>query len=123
MLHRTLIFLFLSLFPWVNTCFAQPQEELEVTLDLNSPSVPLPKIYKANIDLSGRGFHNDASWPQTLASKDVLAAWQKDIGFNGFYRIQYNLWEIAQLAKDEAAQNKLLANYEEVIKRISDSGG
>ncbi|MDD5771227.1 MAG: hypothetical protein PHO81_03205 [Candidatus Omnitrophica bacterium] len=58
-----------------------------------------------------------------MASKDVLAAWQKDIGFNGFYRIQYNLWEIAQLAKDEAAQNKLLANYEEVIKRISDSGG
>jgi len=92
-------------------------------LDLNAPAIPMPKIYKTNIDLSGRGMHRDISWPQTLAAREVLDLWQKDLGFNFFYRIQYNLWEIAQLAKDEPAQSKLLSNYEEAIKKISDSGG
>ncbi|MDD5128052.1 MAG: hypothetical protein PHO40_00125 [Candidatus Omnitrophica bacterium] len=117
------VLLILLPFFWVNLCFAQTPDELEITLDFNSPSIPLPKIYKTNIDLSGRGAHNDMSWPQTLAAKDVLDIWQKDLGFNCFYRIQYNLWEIAQLAKDESAQAKLLENYEEIIKKISDSGG
>lgn len=92
-------------------------------MDLNAPAIPMPKIYKTNIDLSGRGMHRDISWPQTLAAREVLDLWQKDLGFNFFYRIQYNLWEIAQLAKDEPAQSKLLSNYEEAIKKISDSGG
>ena len=92
-------------------------------MDLNAPAIPMPKIYKTNIDLSGRGMHRDISWPQTLAAREVLDLWQKDLGFNFFYRIQYNLLEIAQLAKDEPAQSKLLSNYEEAIKKISDSGG
>ena len=92
-------------------------------MDLNAPAIPMPKIYKTNIDLSGRGMHRDISWPQTLAAREVLDLWQKDLGFNFFYRIQYNLWEIAQLAKDEPAQSKLLSNNEEAIKKISDSGG
>ncbi|MDD5506432.1 MAG: hypothetical protein PHR73_06730, partial [Candidatus Omnitrophica bacterium] len=117
------VLLILLLFFWVNPCFTQTPDELEITLDLNSSSTPLPKIYKPNIDLSGRGSHSDISWPQTLAAKDVLDIWQKDLGFACFYRIQYNLWEVAQLAKDEPAQVKLLGNYEEFIKRISDSGG
>jgi hypothetical protein len=104
-------------------CFAQAPDEIEIKIDWNSPSVPLPEIYKANIDLSGRGANRDMTWPQTLATKDILATWQKDIGFTAFYRIQYNIWEIAQLAKDESAQAKLRANYDEVIKNISDSGG
>ena len=106
-----------------NFCFAQASDELEVILDLNSPSSPLSKIYNANIDLSGRGAHPDMDWPQTLAAKEVIDTWQKDLGFSRFYRIQYNLWEIAQLAKDEASQKKLLENYEEVIGKISDAGG
>jgi len=117
------VLLILLPFFWVNPCFAQTPDELEITLDLNSSSIPLPKIYKPNIDLSGRGSHSDVSWPQTLAAKDVLDIWQQDLGFACFYRIQYNLWEVAQLAKDEASQGKLLENYEKVIKKISDSGG
>ena len=117
------VLLILLPFSWVNLCFAQTPDELEIVLDLDSPSVALPKIYKTNIDLSGRGAHSDAGWPQTLAAKDVLDIWQKDLGLGCFYRIQYNLWEVAQLAKDEAIQGKLLENYEEAIKKISDSGG
>ncbi len=99
------------------------ETNLEFTLDISSKTTPTPNIFKPNIDLSGRGFNNDNTWPQELAAKDVLDLWRKDIGFSGFYRIQYNLWEINQLAKDKPAQDKLLANYEEVIKNISDAGG
>ncbi len=118
-----LLFLIFLPFFCITVCFAQTSDELELNLDLSSSAIPLPKIYKPNIDLSGRGAHRDISWPQILAAKDVLDIWQKDLGFGCFYRIQYNLWEIAQLAKDEPAQTKLLENYEEIIKKISDSGG
>jgi hypothetical protein len=122
-LRQILLFLIFLPFLWSNASFGQNSDELEVKLDLNAPAIPMPKIYKTNIDLSGRGMHRDISWPQTLAAREVLDLWQKDLGFNFFYRIQYNLWEIAQLAKDEPAQSKLLSNYEEAIKKISDSGG
>jgi len=101
---------------------AQETEDLKFTLDATSNTIPLPKVFRPNIDLSGRGFHKDASWPQALAAKEALDIWQKDMGFSGFYRLQYNLWEINQLSKDKDAQDKLLANYESVIKSISDAG-
>lgn len=104
-------------------CFAQQGDDLEFSLDVTSNTVPLPKIFRPNIDLSGRGFHRETSWPQTLAASEVLGAWEKDIGFNGLYRLQYNLWEINQLAKDKAQQDKLLANYENIIRKINASGG
>ncbi len=103
--------------------FAQAPDELEFNLDCSSPTVILPKIYKSNIDLSGRGAHRDITFPQTIAAKDTLGAWQADLGFGNFYRLQYNLWEIQQLANDKTNQEKLLSNYEEIIKKISDSGG
>jgi hypothetical protein len=103
--------------------FAQQGDEIEFTLDTASSTTPLPKIFKPNIDLSGRGFHRDASWPQTVAAKEVLDIWQKDIGFRGLYRLQYNLWEISQFSKEKEAQERLLANYESIIKNISDAGG
>jgi len=102
--------------------FAQ-EVNLEVALDLSANTTPLPKIFQPNIDLGGRGFHKDSSWPQNMAAKEVLDLWGKDIGFSGLYRVQYNLWEINQLAKSKEAQEKLLSNYEAVIKNISDSGG
>jgi len=105
-----------------NLSFAQ-DGELTFTVDVNSPTVPTPKIFKPSLDLSGRGFHRDMVWPQNLAAQEVLDTWQKDIGFSGIYRVQYNLWEIYQLAKNKGAQDKLVANYESVIKRVSDSGG
>jgi beta-xylosidase len=97
--------------------------ELEFTVDAASATIPLPKIFNPNIDLSGRGFHRDFTWPQELASAPVIDAWNKDIGFKGIYRIQYNLWEIGQLAKDKEAQKKLRDNYEGIIKQVSDAGG
>jgi hypothetical protein len=103
--------------------FAQQSDDLEFTLDITSNTVPLPKIFKPNIDLSGRGFNRELSWPQTVAVKEVLDIWKRDIGFAGLYRVQYNLWEINQLSKDKDAQNKLLANYEDIIKNITDAGG
>jgi len=108
---------------FVFNCFAQTTDDLELTLDINSNTIPTPKIFKPNLDLSGRGFNSDNAWPQSLASKEALDTWQKEIGFNGFYRIQFNFWEIAQFEKDPAAKNKMLANYDAVIKNISDAGG
>jgi hypothetical protein len=102
--------------------FAQ-DSDLEFTLDVTSGTVTLTKIFKPNIDLSGRGFNRELSWPQTLAAKEVLDTWQKDIGFGGAYRMQYNLWEINQLTKERDLQNKLLSNYENIIKNITDAGG
>jgi hypothetical protein len=104
-------------------CFAQQNSDLEFTLDVTSETTPLPKIFKPNIDLSGRGFNRDQSWPQELSAKQVIDQWQKDIGFGGMYRLQYNLWEINQLSKNSDLQKNLLANYEAVIKNITDAGG
>ena len=118
-------FLFLAcLLPFFpGSSFAQISEEVEFNLDLNSPVVALPKIYRTSLDLSGRGTQRDKTLPQTLASADALANWQEDLGFRNFYRIQYNLWEIQQLSGDQDAYQKLLGNYEEIIKKISDNGG
>jgi len=102
--------------------FAQ-DSDIEFTLDISSRTVPLPAVFKPNIDLSGRGYHRAITWPQNLAAKKVLDAWESDIGFSGMYRIQYNLWEINQLAKFKDLQDQLLGNYESVIKSISNSGG
>ena len=122
-LSGVFLFFSFSLFFVPGASFAQAPEELEFNLDLKSPVVSLPKIYRPSVDLSGRGKQRDLALPQTLAASDALAVWQADLGFRNFYRIQYNLWEIQQLVNDKDAYQKLLNNYEEIIKRISDSGG
>jgi hypothetical protein len=104
------------------TSLAQ-NDTLEFNLDAASGTIALPKIFKADIDLSGRGFHKDKTWPQNLAAKAALDTWQQDIGFGNLYRMQYNLWEINELAKDKDDQDKLLSNYEAVIKSVNDAGG
>jgi len=113
----------LSLLFYFSLPAACQNTNLEITLDMSSSTIPTPKIFKANIDLGGRGYHKDNTWPQNMASKEALELWRKEIGFSGLYRIQYNLWEINQLAKDKESQDKLLSNYEEIIKAISDSKG
>jgi len=105
-----------------SSVFAQ-EPDLEFILDVTANTIPTPKIFKPGIDLSGRGFHRQTSWPQGLAANEVLDTWGKDIGFNSIYRLQYNLWEINQLAKDKDAQDKLLNSYENIIKRITEAGG
>jgi beta-xylosidase len=99
------------------------ESDLEYTLDAGSTVIPLPDIFKPSIDLSGRGFHSDLTWPQALADRHVRDAWQKDIGLRSVCRLQYNLWEISEVAGNRALQSKLLGNYEDTIKRVSDSGG
>ncbi|MDD5346993.1 MAG: hypothetical protein PHT59_00070 [Candidatus Omnitrophica bacterium] len=103
-------------------CDAQ-DVDMEFTLDVSSSTIPLPRIFSPNIDLSGRGFYGDLTWPQTLAASEVVNRWQKDIGFRGAYRIQYNLWEISSLNTNRQLQEKMLANYEAVIRKIHDGGG
>ncbi|MFA5356776.1 MAG: hypothetical protein WC301_05175 [Candidatus Omnitrophota bacterium] len=103
--------------------FGQQEDGLDFTLDINSAVTPLPRIFRPSIDLSGRGAHRDASWPQGLAAQEVVDLWGKDIGFNGVYRMQYNLWEINQLAKDKDAQDKLLGNYENIMRKVTEAGG
>jgi hypothetical protein len=117
------LFLIFALPFSLTASFAQIPEVLEFSLDLNSPVVRLPNIYRPSMDLSGRGKQRDKTLPQTLASTETVALWQTDLGFRNFYRIQYNFWEIQQLANDPDSYQKLLSNYEEIIKKISDSGG
>lgn len=102
-------------------CLAQ--REMSYVLDAEEPSVPLPALFRPNIDLSGRGLHNDITWPQTVAAQETLKIWQQDIGFNGVYRLQYNLWDISQLNKAKYLQDKLLENYGRIIQAVSDAGG
>ena len=96
---------------------------LEFTVDTAANTILLPKIFKPNIDLSGRGSGRDTSRPQALAADEVLSAWEKEIGFGSAYRLQFDLWEIEALNKDKAEQAKLLENYENIIKKINDAGG
>jgi hypothetical protein len=103
--------------------FAEEKHDLELTLDAAAKTIPLPKIFKPSIDLSGRGFHNEPTWPQTVAAKVALDKWKDEVGFSGLYRLQYNLWEINQLSKDKDLQAGLLSNYDLIIKTISDAGG
>jgi len=103
--------------------FPESSDDLEFTMDINAATTTLPKIFKPNIDLSGRGFHREVDWPQTAAAKEAIEKWQKEIGFSGIFRLQYNLWEIKQLSKNKNLQHRLLVNYENIIKKISDAGG
>ena len=96
---------------------------IEMNLDVNSKTVPLPKIYSPNINLSGRGFHKDPAWPYHIASPEAIETWAAQIGFKGMYRLHWNLWEIEQARSNPELHKKLLANYESIIKRISDGGG
>ncbi|MBM3244686.1 MAG: hypothetical protein FJZ15_02735 [Candidatus Omnitrophica bacterium] len=105
------------------TARSQQGDDLLFSLDVNSNTINTPNIFKPNIDLSGRGISSDPAWPQELSSHEALEAWHKDIGFSGMYRLQYNLWAIQQFANEKEKQDKLLANYEDIIKKISDSGG
>ena len=101
----------------------QPAAAIELSLDVNSKTAPLPKIFSPNIDLSGRGFHKDPAWPYHIASSDVIGTWGSQIGFSGMYRMHWNLWEIEQARSNAELYKKLLANYESVIKKVSDAGG
>jgi hypothetical protein len=107
-----------------NPSWAAEENVLEINLDTAAPTQPLPQIFKPGIDLSGRGLHRELAWPQAAAAPEPIFRWQKEVGFDaGLYRLQYSFWEISQFAKARQLQDKLLANYEKVIKSVSDAGG
>lgn len=119
---RRIILLVLVAGLWLGGVLAQPAEDLEFSLDAESKTVPLPKVMKAGADLSGRGFSRQSAWPQGLAAPEVLGIWERDIGFTGIYRLQYNLWELSQI-KEKEVKARLLGNYEGIIQKISEAGG
>ncbi|MFH1398231.1 MAG: hypothetical protein ABIH27_06770 [Candidatus Omnitrophota bacterium] len=106
-------------------CFAQENitDDLEFSIDAAAATIPLPKIFKPSLDLSGRGSHSDSFWPQGLAAQEVLDIWRKDMGFTGIYRMQYNLWEINEKSKDKDTVGALLNNYEKVIQAMNNDSG
>jgi len=104
-------------------CLAQQGDEVEVTIDVNANTIPLPKIFRPTVDVSGRGFYPQYNWPQGMAAAQVIDTWQKDIGFNRMYRLQYSLWEVYELSKYKETQEALQRNYEGMIKKISEAGG
>jgi len=125
--HIVILLLFaLCFFYSAAVCLAQSKvpEEIEYTLDLGSDKfVPLPKIFLADIDLSGRGFSRQSIWPQELSAPEALKTWQQDIGFKGLFRLQYNLWDINEFSKNKNLQEKLINNYENILQQITDAGG
>ncbi len=116
------LFLLSAVYGLRSTAYAQ-NDIIEANIDFAAATTALPKIFKPSIDLSGRGISRSNTWPQGLAAEKVIATWGKDIGFKGIFRLQYDLWEIHQKAFDKDSQDKLLANYEKIIKDISDAGG
>jgi len=113
----------LTLFVTMPVVLAQRTETVDISVDFNAQTVPLGKVFVPGVDVSGRGFYRHTERPQGLAAPEVMQAWESEIGWRGFFRLQYNLWEIQELSKDKAAQEKLLASYEEIIKKITDAGG
>jgi len=102
--------------------FAQ-EGDIEYVLDATSTAIPLPDIFKPSMDLSGRGFtatrHGHSHLPirACLISGIRISAWPGSTGFNT------TSGKSASFQATEPFQEKLIANYEALIKRVNDSGG
>ena len=126
-IHKSLTFVLISLvfllFGSLNG-FAQ-DVDIDFNLNVTSKTKSIPRILqKPGIDLSGRGFHNDPTWPQNLAASEALNQLYQCLDLKGgIFRLQFDLWEFIQLAKNKQMQIKLLENYSTVIKNINAGGG
>ena len=108
----------------VVTAYAQ-DEDIDFNLDIagKTKATPVP-LRKPGIDLSGRGFHNEPVWPQNLAAPETLDQLFGTLDLQGgVLRLQFDLWEFVQLAKNKQMQARLLDNYSSVIKNINAAGG
>ncbi|MCU0666274.1 MAG: hypothetical protein MUF05_04160 [Candidatus Omnitrophica bacterium] len=103
--------------------FAQADQPFECSLDYNANTINLPAVFKPGIDLSGSAKSPESGWPVNLAASSSIELWAGQIGLKGFYRLQYNLWEILESKKDKQKEEKLSSVYEDTIKKISDAGG
>ncbi len=104
--------------------FAQGND-IDFNLDITGKTKPTPNLLrKPGIDLSGRGFHYQPTWPQNLAAPEVLAQLNERLDLSGgIFHLQFDLWEFIQLAKDKEMQAEFLENYSTVIKNINSAGG
>jgi len=104
--------------------FAQGTD-IDFNLDVTSKTKATPNlIKKPGIDLSGRGFSSDPTWPQNLACPEVLAQLEQYPDLQGgIFRLQFDLWEFAELAKNKQMQAGFLENYSAVIRNINAKGG
>ena len=104
--------------------FAQGND-IDFNLDISSKTKATPQLLRApGVDLSGRGFHNDPTWPQTQAAPEVVAQLDKLLELRGgMFRMQFDLWEFIQLAKNKQMQTALLDNYSGIIKNINAAVG
>jgi len=108
--------------------FAQEEKKetpvrIEFSLDVSGQTSPRPKIFAPSIDLSGRGGGFDPSRPQSAAGDEPFRRWSEEIGFPGYYRLQFDLWETAQLKDNSEALEKQTAYYRGIIDKICSSGG
>ncbi|MFH1678570.1 MAG: cellulase family glycosylhydrolase [Candidatus Omnitrophota bacterium] len=104
--------------------FAQ-NSDIDFNLDISSKTRVTPDLLRRpGIDLSGRGFHGDPTWPQNLAAPEALARIDKELDLRGgVFRLQFDLWEFVLLAKNKQMQTRLFNNYSSVIKNINAAGG
>jgi beta-xylosidase len=104
--------------------FAQ-DSDIDFNLDIASKTKATPHLLnRIGIDLSGRGFHNEPTWPQNLAVPEVLGQLHQQLDLQaGILRLQFDLWEFVALAKNKHMQAVLLENYSKVIKDINSAGG
>ena len=104
--------------------FAQGTD-IDFNLDVTSKTKATPNlIKKPGIDLSGRGFSSDPTWPQNLACPEVLAQLEQYPDLQGgIFRLQFDLWGFAELAKNKQMQAGFLENYSAVIRNINAKGG
>jgi beta-xylosidase len=117
----SILFIFYLL---VNAGFPQ-DDDIDFSLDINGRTKTTPNLLqKPGIDLSGRGFHSDPTWPQNLAARQVLDQFAKELNLQGgIFRLQFDLWEFVDLAKNKYMQVRFLEHYSEVIRNINSIGG
>ncbi|MBU0549352.1 MAG: hypothetical protein KKH80_01645 [Candidatus Omnitrophica bacterium] len=116
---------FLALFTCLAPSLLAQENGIDFNLDITSKTKATPSLLeKPGIDLSGRGFQNDPTWPHNLSAYDALNQLDQYLDLQGgIFRLQFDLWEFVQLAKNKQMQSRFLENYSLVIKNINASGG
>ncbi len=119
------LLIFLTPLTFLTSNINASDSDIDFNLDITSKTKPTPHLLtKPGIDLSGRGFHNQPTWPQNLASPEVIAKLSQYLDLQGgVFRLQFDLWEFVELAKNKQMQIEFLDNYSTVIKNINAAGG
>ena len=117
------VFIFLLCLLLVQNVSAQG-DDIDFILDVTSQTKLIPQLLKKpGIDLSGRGFNKDPTWPQNLAAPEAIEQVFQSLDLTGgIFRIQFDLWEFVQLAKNKQMQARFLKNYSTIINELNSKG-